>query len=551
MLRLFLAYALLFSSFSLFAQPTRQDTLKGSITPERKWWDVLHYDLTIRPDYLTRTVTGRNIIEYRVVGPGHHPAEMQIDLQDPLVIDSAFVEGRRLALRKDGNAWFAKMPSGPSGSVQRVTLYYSGKPRESVHAPWDGGLIWTKDSLGRPWMAVACQLIGSSVWYPCKVHLSDEPDNGATISVVVPDTLVGVSNGRLQKRLANGDGTTTWRWVVVDPINNYGITFYIGKYVPVPDSLHGEKGVLPMHYWVLDYSKVRAETYLSGEVHRTLPAFESWFGPYPFYEDGFKMVEAPYIGMEHQSAVGYGNHFMLGRFGAKRLTPWDWKVDRMVTHENAHEWFGNSITAKDPADRWLQEGFAACAEELAVESFYGRKAAEEFYHDRTRHGGDSLWINDKPVISEYNIFKDAGDGMYLQGWELIHMIRAIVNDDVKFRKLLRGLSAEFYHQTVTSAQVEQYISRASGFDFSRLFDQYLRTAGLPVLEYSLEGNFLSYRLAQCLPGLTIPLKTHWTGDKWLYTTTSWQEVMLHGPPPEDDLQIDYDFYLPASKTRRK
>jgi aminopeptidase N len=302
---------------------------------------------------------------------------------------------------------------------------------------------------------------------------------------------------------------------------------------------------------VLDYSKERAETYLSGEVHRTFRAFEYWLGPYPFYEDGFKMVEAPYIGMEHQGAIGYGNHFILGRFGAKRLTPWDWKVDRMVTHENAHEWFGNSITAKDPADRWLQEGFAGYAEELAVESFYGRKAAEEFFHDRTRHGGDSLWINDKPVISEYNIFKDGGDGMYFQGWELIHMVRAIVNDDVKFRKLLRGLSAEFYHQTVTSAQLEHYISAATGRDFSRLFDQYLRAAGLPVLEYSLEGNVLSYRLTQCVPGLTMPLKTNWTGEKWLYSATDWQEVQLSGPSPDGDLRIDNDFYLQASKTRRK
>ena len=461
------------------SSPMRQDTLKGTITAERQWWDVLRYDLTVKPDFFNKTICGKNNIQYKIVQKKHTDL-MQIDLQSPLHIDSVILNKRHLSFTQEGNAWFVKIPQQSNTNIQTISIYYSGKPKESVHAPWDGGLIWSKDSLGRPWIAVACQLIGASVWYPCKVHLSDKPDKGASITIIVPNTLVAVSNGRLINIHEYSKGFSSYTWAVVNPINNYGITFYIGNYVKISGKFHGEKGKLDMNFWVLDYNQQKAKDYLVAEVFKTIKSFEYWFGPYPFYEDGFKMVESPYIGMEHQSAIGYGNQFKHGRFGAKRLTYWDMKTDRMVVHESAHEWFGNNITVKDPADRWVQEGFAGYAEELVMTDFYGAKAGNEFFLARSTN----RISNDKPVISSYGIFKDGGDDMYMKGWVLIHVIRSIMNNDAKFRNMLRGMNRVFYHQTVTSAQIEAYMIKTSGIDLRHLFDLYLRSTKIPKFDRS-------------------------------------------------------------------
>ncbi|MDB5111690.1 MAG: peptidase family rane alanine aminopeptidase [Mucilaginibacter sp.] len=536
----FLILLLILSTCASEAQ-NKQDTLKGSVTPERVWWNVLHYALTVKPDYIKQTITGENTIEYRVVQNRHTPF-MQIDLQSPLTIDSVKFNNRRLSYRQDGNAWMIKTPPTNNKGVQKITIYYSGKPKVSVNAPWDGGLVWSRDSLGRPWMAVACQLVGASVWYPCKVYLGDKPDRGASMRIIVPDTLVAVSNG-LQKGIHhNADGTSTYSWAVTSPINNYGITFYIGKYVNTPDAFPGEKGKLNMDFWVLDYNVPKVKSYLIPEVHKTVRSLEHWFGPYPFCQDGFKMVEAPYIGMEHQSAIGYGNQFRNGRYGAKRLTYWDMKTDRMIVHETAHEWFGNNITAKDPADRWVQEGFAGYAEELIMEDFYGSKAGNEFFMNRStgRIG------NAAPIISRYGIFEDAGEDMYMKGWVLLHMVRAIVNDDEKFRKLLRDLNTHFYHQTVTTKDIENFMSKASGKDLSKVFDQYLRTTQIPVFEYKLSANKLTYRFTNSIAKFEIPIKTNLTGKDWLYASSSWKTILIKRGPA-DTLSVDPNFYVGIKK----
>jgi aminopeptidase N len=392
-------------------------------------------------------------------------------------------------------------------------------------------------------MAVACQLIGASVWYPCKVHQSDEPDKGASITIIVPDTLIAVSNGRLKNILKNSDGTSSYLWNVINPINNYGITFYIGKYINVSDIFNGEKGKLDMNFWVLDYNKQKVKNCLIAEVRRTIKSFEYWFGPYPFYEDGFKMVESPYIGMEHQSAIGYGNHFKNGRYDVKRLTYWGMKTDFLVVHESAHEWFGNNITAKDPADMWVQEGFAGYAEELVMSDFYGVKAGNEYFLARSAN----RISNTKPIISRYGIFEDSGDDGYMKGWVLIHMIRSIVNDDEKFRSILRGLNENFYHQTVTSKQIEDFISKASGVDLIKVFNQYLRTIQIPVLEYKSNDSKLEYRFTNCIAGFEMPIKINLLAKYWLYPTTNWKATKLNTSKSTDTLMIDPNFYIESKR----
>lgn len=522
--------------------PTRQDTLKGSVTPERAWWDVMRYDLTVKPDYVTQTITGNNRIKYKVILPKHKPV-MQIDLQGALQIDSVLQQGKKLSFEQDGDAWFVHVSPDKGTVVQSLTVYYSGKPKVSINPPWDGGLIWTTDSLGRPWMAVACQHSGASTWYPCKTYIGDKPDKGASVSIIVPDTLTAISNGRLKSRRLGSDKTVCYTWEIVNPINNYGLTFYIGQYVHVPDHYAGEKGQLDMDFWVLDYNRQKVANYLIPEVHRTFKTFEKWFGPYPFYEDGFKMVESPYIGMEHQSAVGYGNHFAHGRYKAKRLTPWDMKTDRMVVHENAHEWFGNNFTAKDPADGWIQEGFAGFAEELAIEDRYGQPAGETFFLDRTT----GRISNDKPVIGRYNIFEDGGGDLFIKGWVLIHMIRAIMHDDRKFRELLRGMNQTFYHQSVTTQQIENYITRRSAIDLRKVFDQYLRTTEVPVLEYRLRDQVMQYRFSGCVPGFSMPIRTNWTNDKEIVPASAWQQTRVDAAASADTLKVNPDFYVLTKK----
>ena len=520
--------------------PTKADTLNGSVTPERIWWDIQHYDLTIKPDYLNKTISGKNIIEYNVTDKKHSHS-MQIDLVSPLKIDSVFQNGKKIGYERNQNIWYLKISEIQASKKNKVIIYYSGKPTESIEPPWDGGLVWAKDSLGRPWISVACQYKGASLWYPCKNTMHDEPDKGFSISIIVPDTLIAVGNGRLKGKLKNSDQTITYQWVVQNPISHYAVSFYVGKYVNISQIYKGRKGKLSMDYWILDYNEKKAEKHMIPEVNNTMKSLEHWFGPYPFYEDGFKMVDASYIGMEHQSAIAYGNTYVKGtnkKGGDISNTGWGKKTDKIIVHEMAHEWFGNNITAIDIADRWIQEGFAGLGEELVIADLCGKQAGAEFLAGRFR-----TIENDKPIIATYGINKDGSQDNYIKGWAIIHMIKTIINDDKKFLKILNGLNSTFYHKVVTTKQIENYISSKSGTNFKYLFDQYLRTAQVPVLEYKVKGNELMYRFGNCNNDFTMPIKTNLTKDDWIYPTTFWQFFKIKNSTSTDILKSDLNFYI--------
>ncbi|MEQ8880759.1 MAG: M1 family peptidase, partial [Cyclobacteriaceae bacterium] len=298
-------------------QITSPDSLKGFITNERGWWDVLHYDIVLDMDFASQTLAGKNAISFKVLNEQHTPY-MQIDLQDPLTIDSAVLAGQYLDVERIGSAYMVKVPEKLKGQ-HIINVYYSGRPKESTNAPYDGGFVWAKDSLNRDWISVACQLVGGSIWYPCKDHYSEEPDLGASLTMSIPDTLgVVIGNGRMTNQ-SKSENHTTYTWSVSNPINNYGISFYIGHYINLNQLYDGVAGPLDLDFWVLDYNRDKAISHLIPESLKTLNAFEKWLGPYPFYEDGFKMVESSYIGMEHQSAIAYGNKFKKGRFSFKNL----------------------------------------------------------------------------------------------------------------------------------------------------------------------------------------------------------------------------------------
>lgn len=548
-----IALSALLMTCTAVAQPaktfTRADTLRGSIGPERAWWDVQYYDLTIRPDIARKTVQGTNIISYKVVSD-HQPGSMQIDLMEPLKIDEVILENRQLSFQREGNVYHVQVPRQQLHSLHSLTIHFSGTPRIAPRAPWDGGWTFTTDSLGRPWLTVTCQGLGASVWYPNKDHQSDEPDEGASLTMIVPDSLVGVSNGRLQSVKENEDHTVSYKWHVVSPINNYNLIPYIGKYVHFEETYSGGKGKLDIGYWVLDYNLEKAKAYLPAEVHHMLKSFEYWFGPYPFYEDGYKLVDVPHTGMEHQSAVAYGNRYKPGYRGRDGSgTGWGMKWDFIVVHESGHEWFGNNLTTKDLADMWVHEGFANYSETLFVDYIFGAQAANE-YNYGTRRG----IRNDRPVIATYGVNDQGSGDMYPKGGNLLHTLRHSMDNDQLFRSILRGLNKDFYHQTVTSAQVEKYISQKAGFDYSKVFDQYLRTTQIPRLEYYMDGNTVYYRWANCIEGFDLPLVLKNDHAKMrIQPSAQWQHTSLQKEqlPLFAKDAIGFMYYVEVEETAKR
>jgi aminopeptidase N len=546
----FTIFVFLFS-LNAFAQPlnhkgkfTHADTLRGSITPERAWWDVLRYDVEVTPDYNTKSIRGRTTIQYKIV-QDVHTDNMQMDLQEPLKVDSIFYDNKLYInypgkpFYRDGNAWFIPLPKALKNSTHSLTIVYHGVPREAVMAPWDGGWVWGKDELGRPWMSVACQGLGASVWYPCKDHQSDEPDNGATLTMNVPDTLVAVAGGKLKNKVSQ-NGLTSYVWEVKNPINNYTIIPYIGKYTNWSESFTGEKGNLNCSYWVLDYNLDKAKKQFT-QVPLMLKAFEYWFGPYPFYEDDYKLVDAPYLGMEHQSAVAYGNGYVNGYLGKKypSSSSWALKFDYIIIHESGHEWFANNITTKDIADMWVHEGFTNYSEVLYTEFNYGKEAGTDYLL-----GLRDKIENEKPIIGPYNVNQEGSGDMYAKGANILHTLRQVINDDEKFRSILRGLNKDFYHQTVTSKQVEDYISNKSDKDLSKFFDQYLRTTEIPVLEMKKDKDKIEYRWTNCVKDFNMPVKL--TNGVWLQPTMQWTKLKADNTNFKN-ADVDKNFYIKTKK----
>jgi hypothetical protein len=534
---------------------THADTIRGSNTPERAWWDAAFYDLHVRVNPADSSISGYNTIIYRVLKPAR---EMQIDLQVPLVVDSMVQDGAKLIARRDSNAFFVRLIAPqPVGSTKNISVYYHGKPTVAVRPPWDGGFVWATDSLSRPWIVTANEGLGASVWWPNKDIYSDEPDS-QRIAITVPRPLMDVSNGRLRQTVVNADviyvndkdGTAarfpdtlgvTYEWFVRNPINNYDVAVNAGHYAHFSDVYEGERGRLTLDFWPLDYHVDTARKQFQ-QVKPMLQCFESWFGPFPWYEDGYKLVETPHLGMEHQSAVAYGNHYKNGYLGRDRSATghgllWDF----IIVHESAHEWFGNSITMKDAADMWIHEGFATYAEGLFTECTQGKQAGAEY-----TIGQRKLIRNDVPIIGIYGVNHEGSSDMYDKGANMLHTIRQLVDDDTRWRGILRGLAKTFWHQTVTSNQIESYLSSHSGLDLSKVFDEYLRTTKIPVLEYRLQGSRLSYRWTNVVRGFVMAIKITTAPGvyAWIRPTEQWKVTTVRLSRPED-FRVDQNFYVLA------
>ena len=550
MLRITVLFIVLLAALAGVAQHTtftRADSLRGSIGPERAWWNVMKYDVWVHPDLAARRIKGRTTLFVQAIAPGQR---MQIDLQQPMEVDSITTDmpvadgrsanERPVPFTREEHVIWADLPAqAAAGDMLAVTVHYQGSPREAVHPPWDGGWIWTLDEQGHPWATVACQGLGASVWYPCKDHQSDKPERGAALHIVVPDTLVGVGNGRLRGTTNNGNGTTTWHWAVSYPINTYNLVPYIGRYVRIDDEYPGAKGRLALHHWVLEPNEATARAHFQ-QVHGMLDCFEEWLGPYPFYRDTYKLVEAPHLGMEHQSAIAYGNRYMngyLGRdlSGTGHGLGWDF----IIVHESGHEWFGNNITTADIADMWVHEGFTQYTEALMVECQLGKEAAEDYII-----GLRGNIRNDRPIIGPYGVNRQGSGDMYPKGANVLHMVRQLLDDDSRFKQLLRYLNQRLQYSVTTSARVEQLIDEQLTADLRPLFDQYLRHTEVPVLQWALVKGRLWYRWTNCMDNFAMNVRLELEGRDLGFQPVSagWRSLPVNASR-KAELKVDRNFYV--------
>ena len=514
----------------------QQSIFRGTITPERAWWDLTHYNLDIAVDPESKSIAGTNTMKYKVLSKSKR---LQIELQPPMQLTKVEQNGKVLSVEQLGYSYFIKLEAEQEiGQEYQLTMHFSGIPHEALRAPWDGGITWAKDDNGKDFIASTCQGLGASIWWPNKDHAYDEPNNGALISVEVPEHLMDVSNGRLIKVDHNKQAKTkTYHWQVVNPINNYGININIGDYVHFGEKYAGELGQLDMDYYVLRDNLEKAKTQFK-DAKRTIEAFEHWFGPYPFYQDSFKLVEAPYLGMEHQSSVTYGNGYQNGYLGKDRSQAGPGMLfDFIIVHESGHEWFANNITHNDVADLWIHESFTNYSESLFLEYHFDQEKAFEYIR------GQRLNIQNKsPIIGKYGVHQEGSSDMYDKGGNMLHTIRQIIDNDETWRGILRGLNKKFYHGITDSAQVESYISEQAGKDFSKIFDQYLRDIRIPTLEYFVKNNEMQYRWGNAIDGFDMPIKVTIAGKtQWLSPTSQWEKMSLE--VKNSQVKVDANFYV--------
>ncbi len=510
---------------------TEADTLRGSLRPERDY-DVLKYHLNLKVDPEERYLTGFNTITFRA--EDDLPV-IQVDLFENMQVDSILHGSRKLDYNRRHNAVFIDFEKSiPKGKTDSIRFYYSGHPTIAENAPWDGGFVFEEDREGNPWIGVAVQGTGASLWYPNKDHQSDEPEE-VLMEIAVPDGLMNVSNGRFLGKHKLEGGYTRWDWKVNSPINNYNVILNIGNYVHFNDQYKD----LDLDYYVLPYNLEKAREHFE-EVKPMMECFYEKFGAYPFEKDGFKMVETPYLGMEHQSAVAYGNHYLPGYLGNDISgTGIGLKFDFIIIHESGHEWFGNSITAADIADMWIHEGFTSYSEAVYVECRWGKKEALEYLRGTRRGIG-----NRSPIIGDYGVNSEGSGDMYPKGANLLNNIRSIYDDDQLWWETLKGYTEAHKHQIIDTRTTETFFDAATPVDLKPVFDQYLRHTALPELQIKKEGEDVHYRWKADVQDFHMPVDVFIKGEESrLHPTQEWQKLAQGINKKEDILVNDLKCYI--------
>lgn len=515
------------------AQFTRRDSLQGGLRIERTSYDVKRYDLNITINPEQKSIKGFNEISFEVMVPTQ---KIQLDLFDNMKVDSIVWNTKKLKYNRDNDAVFIDFPEKlASKSNHKLKFYYSGNPKIAKNAPWDGGFVFKKDSNGKDFIGVAVQGTGASLWYPVKDSQTDEPDNGASIKVAVPNGLMNVSNGRFLGSQDLKNGYTRWDWEVKNPINNYTITVNIADYVHIQDKMPD----LDLDYYVLRENEAKAREHFM-EVKPMMECFQSKFGRYPFWEDGYKLVETPYLGMEHQSAVAYGNKYKKGYMGFDLSgTGVGMFFDYITIHETGHEWFGNSITSMDIADMWIHEGFTTYSETVFIECIKGYDDAMKYINGQAKNVR-----NDKPIIGQYGVNNEGSGDMYYKGSLLLNTLRHIIGDDEKWWKMVYDYSETFKKKIITSDTVIDYFNKASGTDLTPVFRQYLYTNQLPIFIYKIKGDYLYYSWDNVNEDFNMPIDIGFENKKIrLKPTLKEQKIKLKKLSKKSFQIYDNQFYV--------
>ncbi len=529
--------AQIFKATELFS---RADSLRGQLTSLRTCYDIHYYHLDVKVDIANKFIAGSNLFRFSA---NEDFQKLQFDLFDNLSVDKIEYNGQSLPFKREHHAVVVDFPQiVTKGKTDSFIVYYSGHPLQATRAPWDGGFDWKKDSKGKPWVATACQGLGASVWWPNKDHQSDEVDS-MLISVAVPRGLMNVSNGRLINKVRLKDGYDRFDWKVSNPINNYNIALNIGDYIHFSEVYTGEKGPLDIDYYILrENNNEQKKNHLRKNVQQTLQAFEYWFGPYPFYEDGYKIVETAHLGMEHQSAIAYGNKFQNGYLGEDGSNSgWGMKWDFIVVHESGHEWFGNSMTAADLADMWIHEAFTNYSEALFIDYFYGKEASQAYVN------GNRFTIrNDRPLQGPYHVNKSGSVDMYNKGGVIMNMLRTILNDDDRWHSILRGLNSTLYHKQVDYNDIVNYINDHSGHRLSKFFEQYIQYKSLPVLDIKFAANGKIYlRWISEVDRFEMPIHIGKKEEKkeLFYISGQYKEINIPGLTKENISVDTFNYYI--------
>jgi aminopeptidase N len=532
------------------ARFSRQDSLRGALTPLRACYDVGYYNLNVRVNPADSTIRGNNTIVYTATADFR---QFQLDLFPNMEISRITYRGQPVAYKREASAVFVTFPDlQKRGAVDSLTVHYGGKPPAAKNAPWDGGFVWARDKTGQPWIGTAIEGIGASVWWPGKDHPSDEPDSMA-ISCEVPSPLVCISNGNLIRKSTGPDGFTRYEWKVSYPINAYNVTLNIGRYTHFSDTYTAADGdTLRLDYYVMPYNEKKARQQFA-QVKPMLTCFEKYFGKYPFWRDGYALVETPYLGMEHQSAIAYGNNYQKGYMG-RDLSGVGLGFDYIIVHESAHEYWGNSVTAADHADMWIQESFTTYAEALYVECTLGYETALRYLQGEAR-----LIQNLEPVQGppEVGFNNWVTSDHYFKGSLMLHTLRNAIGDDKLWFEILYGLSQTFRHKAIRTQNIVDYINTRTGRNFNPFFEQYLNHPELPVLQYKLTPRKnevqISYRWEVKAAGFAMPVKVRASGKEYttLIPTAKWQTATLKGRAGDFRVASDLFYIRTQEQTAEK
>ncbi len=511
------------------AAPSRADILRGAYGPYRVNNDLLSYHLDVRVDPEKQSISGKNSVRFKMLADG---TRIQLDLHPALDVDKILLGTTQLKYVRDSGAVFVDFPEAlHAGQEYTIDFYYSGHPLQTARF---GGFTFAKDPAGYPWIYTACEDIGASVWWPNKDQWRDEVQN-MQISVAIPNGLVDVSNGKFVGKTDLGDGYTRWDWLVQYPINNYDVSLNIGNYVHFSDQL----GDLPLDFYVLPEDLEKAKKQFA-QAKGMIEAYQHYFGEYPFQKDGYKLIEVPYSGMEHQSAVTYGNHFTNGYLGR------DWtgvgvspKFDFIIIHESGHEWFGNSVSAADRSDMWIHEGWTTYLEVLYVEYTFGHEDAQKYVN-----GYKSKVQNREPIIAQRGIAATPPQDMYFKGALFLNTLRSVINDDPRWFALIHDFYQHFKYQNIMTEDVVAYFNQQTGMNLTPLFDQYLRHTAIPTLElkFNEADGTVDYRWQADEPDFAMPIrvgkKTDW---QIIQPTTYWQTMKT--PLKKNEFDVATDLYF--------